>query len=1230
MKLSKEQLDELTTGYKTPQEMESLYSQMLQHMINRSLDAEMQAHLGYERHETATAGAGENRRNGKGRKTVQSAVGVLEIETPRDREGTFEPQLVKKRQVRLAGMEEKILALYAKGMTTRDIESSLVDLYGVTISHALIAQVTDAVLDEARAWQTRPLDAIYPIVRLDGIVIKVQHNKQVVNKSAHVVLGVNLRGEKEVLGLWSAEHEGAKFWLSVLTETSWNEAMDFIYFQTNRFRAIAMRFGRVRLRPGARLHKHGGARKKCRLASVGYLLLCLLIQACVLPAMAQQPVAGANSQPSADLHIALTDQERAYLAALPVLRVGMDPNWPPYAFVNARGEPDGISADYLRYIVQTLHLKVQRVDSASWGDTVRLANSGKVELLVAMSQADQSSVQFLPTQSYIDYPEVIVTRQDAHPIVDIHGLDGLRVAMIWDSGAGTAPGLTTSIAFHRMMVNSAAEGLQAVADGKAQAFVGNFGVIDRLIHQHYAGVLRISGATGYSQSLVFGVAPGYEPLLVLMNRVLEAIPEEDRERIHNTWLSSSLTFGVPRRKLWEVLTPISLVILVFIAVLSFIIAYLRKEVLQRRKAEQELQFQLQFLQSLMTTAPIPVFVKDLQGRYLRVNAAFEQLVGMTADALLGKTARDVHPQRTADDDQLEVLTRQAIASGDLVKGELQYRTRAGETHDVMYWLRQVYQGKRPRALLGLLVDVSTLRAMEREQRLHAESLARAIQKAEEAAHVKDVFLATMSHEIRTPMSGVIGVLDLMSHARLHDEDRHLLDMARGAAGTLLRILNDVLDFSKSQSGKLTIESKPFSLRTVIDEVTGLFEPEIRHRGLRFDAFVSELVAPALVGDGQRLAQVLFNLVGNALKFTDQGGIGVVVETRPVDPATQMQSLLITVRDTGVGIDEAEQARLFEPFVQAGTRHQGGTGLGLAICKRLIQAMGGSISLRSAVGEGTSVDISLALPVDAHAALEEVNDGTHTEADVAEADIAPLALTIPGKSILLVEDQAINRELLVRQCQALGIQSPDVAVDGLDAWHAYEKHAYTLVITDCAMPRMDGQALIRRIRAGEKDERGRAYLVALTANAMESQRQACLDAGANEAWVKPVNLDQLRMVLANAFGSAPATAPPASAPSWLPESIPAEDWPELRERIVADMGGEFKVAREALDGHNWKRAYDAVHRILGVAKWFGLSDIATQAVMIQAMLDEGRTEDVVLEPLEKAIASLAADAQGRRS
>jgi len=218
MAVKPEMLDELLKDCKSPGDVDTLYSQLLQRLINRGLDAELDAHLGFEKHDKSDEGKRANTRNGKTGKTVKGTFGELEIETPRDRDGTFEPQLVKKRQIRLAGMEEKILTLYTKGLTTRDIEDALKELYGVSISHEIIAQVTDAVLDEVRAWQSRPLDAIYPIVWLDGIVMKVRHGKQVINKSVHVVLGVNLRGEKEVLGLWIAENEGAKFWLSVLTE----------------------------------------------------------------------------------------------------------------------------------------------------------------------------------------------------------------------------------------------------------------------------------------------------------------------------------------------------------------------------------------------------------------------------------------------------------------------------------------------------------------------------------------------------------------------------------------------------------------------------------------------------------------------------------------------------------------------------------------------------------------------------------------------------------------------------------------------------------------------------------------------------------------------------------------------------------------------------------------------------------------------------------------------------
>lgn len=217
-KVDERALEALLSGCKTPQDVAALYTQMLQRVIDRGLSAELDAHLGYERHEKAVEGERPNTRNGSTKKRLKGTFGALEVTTPRDRTGTFEPQLVKKRQTRLGDFEDKILALYARGMSTRDIESALVDLYGVTVSHDVIAQVTDAILDEVRAWQERPLEAIYPVVWLDGLVLKIRHGKQVTNRCAHVALGLNLRGEKEVLGVWIAESEGAKFWASVLSE----------------------------------------------------------------------------------------------------------------------------------------------------------------------------------------------------------------------------------------------------------------------------------------------------------------------------------------------------------------------------------------------------------------------------------------------------------------------------------------------------------------------------------------------------------------------------------------------------------------------------------------------------------------------------------------------------------------------------------------------------------------------------------------------------------------------------------------------------------------------------------------------------------------------------------------------------------------------------------------------------------------------------------------------------
>lgn len=215
--INPELIKELAKSIKTEKDLSALSKHLLKLTVERAMHAELDEHLGYEKHDVAGK-ATENSRNGYSTKTLKGNFGEMEIETPRDRNSTFEPQLIRKGQTRITGLDEQILALYAKGMTTRDIAATFKEMYDAEVSHTLISKVTDAVIDEVIAWQSRPLDSVYPIIYLDCIVVKCHQDKRVINKSIYLALAINLEGQKELLGLWIAENEGSKFWLSVLTE----------------------------------------------------------------------------------------------------------------------------------------------------------------------------------------------------------------------------------------------------------------------------------------------------------------------------------------------------------------------------------------------------------------------------------------------------------------------------------------------------------------------------------------------------------------------------------------------------------------------------------------------------------------------------------------------------------------------------------------------------------------------------------------------------------------------------------------------------------------------------------------------------------------------------------------------------------------------------------------------------------------------------------------------------
>jgi putative transposase len=220
MEIKPEVLDELLKGIKTQEDLagpNGLLKAITKALVERMLEGELTHHLGYEKNDPAGYGSG-NSRNGKTRKTLRSEQGEMEVAVPRDRQGSFEPQVVRKHQTRWNGLDDKIIALYARGMTVRDIQAQLHDMYGVDVSPGLISEVTDAVLDEVKAWQSRPLECMYPVLYLDALMVKMRHEGRVENRAVYVAIGIDEEGQKEVLGLWSAANEGAKFWLSVMTE----------------------------------------------------------------------------------------------------------------------------------------------------------------------------------------------------------------------------------------------------------------------------------------------------------------------------------------------------------------------------------------------------------------------------------------------------------------------------------------------------------------------------------------------------------------------------------------------------------------------------------------------------------------------------------------------------------------------------------------------------------------------------------------------------------------------------------------------------------------------------------------------------------------------------------------------------------------------------------------------------------------------------------------------------
>jgi len=631
------------------------------------------------------------------------------------------------------------------------------------------------------------------------------------------------------------------------------------------------------------------------------------------------------------------------------------------------------------------------------------------------------------------------------------------------------------------------------------------------------------------------------------------------------------------------------------------------------RALQEMQFYKFALDQHASIA-----ITDDQGVITFVNDRFCQISKRTREELIGQTHRiiksDYHPK------SFFAEMWQTILAGRVWHGEVCNRAGDGS----LYWVASTIvpfrdEGGTIRRYMAVRTDITEQKKIEEALQQRTQELAAAKELAEAANAAKSAFVANMSHEIRTPMAAILGYADLLADPHHGGADRaEALTAIQRNGRHLLELINDVLDLSKIEAGAMRIEHRRCDIAAVLSEVLSMTRPRALQKGLEITLRFPARFPRMAVTDPLRLRQILVNLVGNAIKFTNKGGIEVRVSSPRVGAES---TLCFEVIDTGIGMNAETIGRLFRPFTQADpstTRRFGGTGLGLTISQRLARLLGGEIVARSMPGQGSTLTLTIAAgslsDADLVANLSEAAIDTGVEAPAA-------ADPLPGVSVLLVEDGTDNRAIVAAYLRRAGVDV-DFAADGREALHAAFSRRHDAVLMDMQMPHMDGYEATRILRR-------RGFLrpiIALTAHAMSDDRARCLQAGCNDYLSKPVDSQALVQCLRRHI------VKPQEGDGILPLVSRFQNDPEmagLLREFVGRLGEQARVMRQALDQRDLQTLQHDAHQLKGSGGSYGFDGITAEAGELETALRAGADFAQIRQLTETLLATLMrASASGK--